>query len=188
MQDGSDANPMWMALLQGALGIGGAFLSGKNPSEQIKDMMNAPVHPMLGDANPNTRALPDNGGQPQYGSDQFLDQGVFDGFQVLDADVLDDEFEEDPYSQVNDLDDMDDDELDDDSEEEEEEEEEDEEEEERPPKRKKKASTSNTDPFAGKSFDEVERMLNKYIDKMPESEKPKLKQAGVRLAGKIMKS
>lgn len=171
-----DANPMWMALVQGALGIGGSLLTGKNPADQIKQMMSEPVHPMLG-GEPSGRQgqgqnlLTDRGGKPSgptYGSDQFLEDGEYDGFHVVEDDLLDDGFDEDFGD-------------DDDQEWEEDDDSEEEEEEDEPPRRSRKKGGG---PLDGLNDEEVEQVVNKWMDS---KDKQTLRAIGTRLASKILR-
>ncbi len=180
MQDG-EGSPLWMALINGAMQIGGSLLAGKSPKDQIRQMMTEPVnHPMLpggqeqrpGQGNGGAKMLPDYGGSgPNYGNDQFLEDGQYDGFHVMDDDMLDDGFDDD-YGYG----------PDDDSEEDWDEEEEEEEEEQ--PRKRRGSTSTKSNPLIGRSAEEVERMMEEWL---PSQDKGKLQQVGARLASKILR-
>lgn len=180
-EDGS--SPMWMAMMQAALGIGGALMGGQNPGKTIQQIMSQPVQNnnqmMIGNSSGNGNAgmLTDNGGQIG-GTDQFLDGGQYDGFNVMEDDLLEDDFET--------LAEESDPEEDDEEEEEYEEDEEEDEEEERPRKKglfSKRESSGES--LKGKSPEEVAEMLESWIPEV--KDKGKLQQLGLKLASKIMR-
>lgn len=179
-EDGS--SPMWMAMMQAALGIGGALIGGQNPGKTIQQIMSQPVQNnnqmMIGNSSGgNAGMLTDNGGGQIGGTDQFLDGGQYDGFNVMEDDLLEDDFE--TLAEESD--------PEDDEEEDSEEEEEDEEEEERPKKKglfsKKKDDSGES--LKGKSPEEVAEMLENWIPEV--KDKGKLQQLGLKLASKIMR-
>lgn len=157
-----EGNPMWLALMQGAMGVIQSAMQGQSPANAIKNTMTQQVqHPMLGGM-PGAPQLPGPTQQQQqvsYGEDQYLDEGDYDGYRVADDDLLDDELaeEDDLY------------------------EEEEEEEEERP--RRKRGRKGN--PLDGATPEEIERWLNDMIDNHPEKRGEMLK-VGTKLASKLM--
>lgn len=187
MQDGADGQPLWFNLLNAGLQIGGAVFSGQDPKKQIQKIMSEPTHPMLdggpqgrppsGGGNQGPPQLPDYGPretEPAYGSDQFMEEGEYDGFHVVETDLLDDGFDEDDDEYVG-------------RDYEDDEDEDDEEDEERPRKKRKKEGRGSGNPLDGLDPEEVGRVVESWVDKNYDKNKAQIKGFGMRLAGKLMK-
>ncbi len=186
MQDGEGGSPLWMSLLNGAMQVGGALMSGKDTKQQIRQIMMDPVHPMVGGGQGQDDGQAQSaGGAPQltdhgseYGSDQFLEGGQYDGFRVVESDMLvEDGWEEDQQEQEQEQEEWDGEEYEEDDSEEDDP---DESEEEDDYPRKKKSD----DPFEGKSPEEVSALLEQWVDKN-KGQKTKIMQLGMRLASKV---
>lgn len=194
MQDGADGAPLWFNLLNGAMQIGGAMLSGQDPKKQIQKIMSEPTHPMLDGGPPSGGGggrqhsppqLTDRGSGDEgatFGTDQFLEEGQYDGFHVVEADLLDDGFDDEEEFEYSRSEYEDDDEDDD-----EEDEEEDEEEDRRKKKRSRKKKKESSNPLDEMDPNEVGKLVEQWVDKNIGKHRGEIQGFGMRLAGKIMK-
>lgn len=94
MQGEGDSTPMWAAMMQGIMGLVPGLMAGQPPSRAIRELMQqqVPSHPMLEARQENVQS-PQGRGQitEDLGSDQFLSEGDYDGYEVYDEDLVDDE-------------------------------------------------------------------------------------------------
>lgn len=171
MEGGEGGDPMWMTILNGAMGIAanaGLFNNEPNPAGAMNAASQMMTHPVRGPGAIQQHAHPQLPGPTQH-SQGYSQPGEYDGYSVHEEDLLDDEFEEDDeyeyeYEYVEDED---------------EDEYEYEEQEEEPRARR------GGSPLDGMSPEELQKHLNEYIDKN-QDKKAKLKTLGFSIAKKLM--